>query len=163
MPYDLRGMHIIPARNESLAGINALIAGSKAYWDWPSEYLEKALALHVVDSAYLRAHYCFEALGAQQELVAFYSVVVSESRVVLDNLWVSPDLIGSGIGRRLCVHLFRLAREQRWCELWVVPDPPAEGFYLKAGFSDTGERVPSRVRGGPVFSVYQIQLPAESG
>jgi hypothetical protein len=38
--------------------------------------------------------------------------------------------------------------------LWVVSDAPAEGFYRKVGFVDTGERVP----GGPVFSVYRVQL-----
>jgi GNAT superfamily N-acetyltransferase len=156
-------MRIIPAREESLSGINALIAISKAYWSWPADYLKKALPLHVVDPAYLRTNYCFEVLGAQDELVAFFAVVASDTRVILDNLWVTPELIGMGIGRRACKHIFRLACEHRWTELWVLPDPPAEGFYLKAGFSDTGERVPSRVSGGPVFSVYRIQLPAQSG
>jgi ribosomal protein S18 acetylase RimI-like enzyme len=53
-----------------------------------------------------------------------------------------------------------LAREQGWTELWVVPDHPAIGFYEKMGFSDTGERVPFRVPGGPEFSVYRIALQA---
>jgi predicted N-acetyltransferase YhbS len=77
-------------------------------------------------------------------------------RVLLDNLWVTPDLIGNGIGRRVCEHVFRLAREQGWTQLWVLPDPPAEGFYLKTGFFDTGERVSSRMPGGPLFFVYRI-------
>src|SRR5581483_12437588 len=95
--------------------------------------------------------------------VAFISVVESDARVVLDNLWVRPELIGRGIGRRACEHVFRLVRKRGWTQLWVVPDPPAEGFYVKAGFSDTGERVPSRVPGGPAFSTYRIQLPAHPG
>ena len=39
-----------------------------------------------------------------------------------------------------------------------LPDPPAEGFYLRLGFVGTGERVPSRVPGGPLFSVYRLRL-----
>jgi GNAT superfamily N-acetyltransferase len=87
--------------------------------------------------------------------------MVSDARVVLDNLWVTPEQIGKGIGRRACERVFQLAREQGRPELWVLPDPPAEGFYVKMGFSDTGERVPSRVPGGPIFSTYRIQLSDE--
>jgi GNAT superfamily N-acetyltransferase len=163
MDGDPIGMRIIPAREESLAGINTLIASSKAHWSWPAGYLETALPLHVVDPAYLRTNYCFEVLGARDELAASFAVVASDARVVLDNLWVTPGLIGKGIGRRACEHIFRLARERGWRELWMLPDPPAEGFYLKTGFSDTGEQVRSRVPGGPVFSVYWLRLSTEQG
>jgi N-acetylglutamate synthase-like GNAT family acetyltransferase len=94
-------------------------------------------------------------LDPHDKLIAFVAIVVSTARVVLDNLWVTPELIGKGIGRRACERVFQLAREQRWAELWVLPDPPAEGFYVKMGFSDTGERLPSRVPGGPTFSIFE--------
>jgi GNAT superfamily N-acetyltransferase len=105
----------------------------------------------------------FEVLDAHDQLIAFFSLVVDEARVVLDNLWVTPELIGHGIGRQVCKHAFQLARERGWTEWWVVPDPPAQGFYNKVGFSDTGERVPSRVPGGPTFSTYHIKLSDEPG
>jgi GNAT superfamily N-acetyltransferase len=157
------GIRIIRAREESVSDINGLIARSKAYWKWPEGYLDQALPLHRLSPAYMRINHCFEVLDAHDRLVAFVSVAVSDSRVVLDNLWVMPELIGNGVGRQACEHVFRLARERGWTELWVLPDPPAEGFYVKAGFSDTGERVPSRVAGGPVFSTYRIRLPADPG
>ena len=90
--------------------------------------------------------------------LAAFAVAISGARVLLDHLWVWPDLIGKGVGRQACEHVFRLAREHHWMDLWVIPDPPAVGFYEKTGFSDTGERVSSRVPGGPVFSVYRIAL-----
>jgi len=40
--------------------------------------------------------------------------MVSDARVVLDNLWVTPEQIGKGIGRRACERVFQLAREQGW-------------------------------------------------
>jgi GNAT superfamily N-acetyltransferase len=155
------GTRIIAAREGSLVAINTLIARSKAHWNWPAGYLEKALPLHALRATYLRDNYCFEVLGARDELLAFFSVVSSDARIVLDNLWVQPELIGRGIGRRACEHIVRMARALDWSELRVLPDPPAEGFYLKAGFFDTGERVPSRVPGGPVFSVYCMRISAE--
>lgn len=32
-------INIVPARETSLEDVNRLIARSKAYWDWPEEYL----------------------------------------------------------------------------------------------------------------------------
>jgi GNAT superfamily N-acetyltransferase len=151
-------IRIIGAREQSLAAINNLIARSKAVWNWPEGYLERALPLHRVSRAYLLKNHCFEVLDLNDELVAFFSVMAGDARVLLDNLWVTPELVGNGVGRRACEHLFQLARERGWTELWAIPDPPAEGFYAKVGFSDTGERIPSRVPGGPIFSAYRIQL-----
>jgi GNAT superfamily N-acetyltransferase len=154
-PVDVR---FIRAREESLAAINELIARSKAYWNWPDGYLDRALPLNRIGLTYLQGNRCFEALDASHTLIAFVSIVVSDARVVLDNLWVAPELIGHGIGRRACEYVFRVARDEKWTELWVLPDPPAAGFYLKVGFSDTGERVPSRVPGGPIFAAYRMRL-----
>jgi GNAT superfamily N-acetyltransferase len=114
--------------------------------------------LHRLDGAYLRDNHCHEVRDRQGQLVAFVAVVEGDARVLLDNLWVTPELIGRGIGRFACEHLLTLARRQGWNTLWVLPDPPAAGFYLKVGFSDTGERVASRVQGGPVFPVYRMDL-----
>lgn len=149
---------IRPAKQESVAAINALIARSKAYWTWPAGYLERALALLKIDADYVRSHHSFEVLDERNDLVGFFSVAVNDSKVVLDNLWVAPDRIGQGIGGRACRYLFQFARQHQWKELWVLPDPPAEGFYLRLGFADTGTRVASRVPGGPLFSVYRFRL-----
>jgi len=149
---------IVPAREESLPAINALIARSKAYWTWPAGYLEQALELHRIDADYLRGHHNFEVLDTRNELVGFFALAASDNNIVLDNLWVSPERIGHGIGRRACEYAFQFARDHGWTEVWVVPDPPAEGFYLRLGFVGTGERMPSRVPGGPLFSVYRLRL-----
>jgi GNAT superfamily N-acetyltransferase len=154
----LTGLHMVRARARSLAAINRLVARSKAHWNWPEGYLDKALVLQKVTRAYLRHNHCCEVLDGRGKLVAFLSVVVSDARPVLDNLWVTPERIGRGIGRWACTQVFHWARERGWTELRVVPDPPAEGLYLKVGFSDTGERVPSRIPGGPLFCIYRIQL-----
>src|SRR5437867_709890 len=98
-PLEVR---IIPAREESLARINDLIARSKSYSNWPADYLKKALPLHEIEPSYLRRNQCFELLDMNDQLAAFLAVAVSDTRVVLDNLWVRPDLIGKGVGRQAC-------------------------------------------------------------
>jgi len=151
-------VRIVCARERNLAQINALIAASKTLWAWPEGYLESALPLHRLGQAYLQTNPCYEVLDAQGNLVAFFAIEAGDARVVLDNLWISPQMIGRGIGRQACHYSFDLVTRLGWTQLWVLPDPPAEGFYLKLGFANTGERVSSRVTGGPVYSVLRINL-----
>ena len=147
---------IVTARESSLNDVNCLIARSKAHWVWPAEYLARAMQLHRITTAYLRSNHCFEVVMLRGELVAFFSLAESDARVLIDNLWVIPEHIGRGIGTLGVRFISELARTHGWRQLWVLPDPPAEGFYKALGFLDTGERVPSRVRGGPTFSVHSI-------
>ncbi len=84
------GIRIIRAREQCLDAINGLIARSKAYWSWPKGYLEQALPFHRVSPAYVRSNPCFEVLDAHDKLIAFVSLVVSDARVILDNLWITP-------------------------------------------------------------------------
>jgi GNAT superfamily N-acetyltransferase len=149
---------ILRAREESVPAINALIARSKGYWTWPAGYLEQALALLTIDLDYLRTHPSLEVLDARGDLVCFVAIAVLDPSVVLDHLWVTPERIGCGIGRRACGYMIQFTKQHQWSELSVLPDPPSEGFYLRMGFKDSGKRVPSRVPGGPVFSVYRLRL-----
>lgn len=159
MTEPLDQIAIVPARETSLEDLNRLIARSKAYWDWPEEYLSRALSLHRITSFYLRSNRCFEVVTKHGELLGFLSLTVGNGRVVIDNLWIDPGHIRRGIGTMAMHFVFELARACGWAHLWVLPDPPAEGFYRVLGFSDTGERVPSRVSGGPIFAVYRISTP----
>lgn len=151
-------IRITMAKEASLPTINALIARSKAHWDWPPDYMARALPLHMITLDYLRANDCYQVSTADGVLVAFFALAHVGARMLLDNLWVEPEWIGRGIGRRGCEHACQIARERQCRTLWVVPDPPAEGFYVRVGFSDSGERVASRVPGGPIFSVYRMSL-----
>ena len=157
-------MEITRAAEDHLEDINRLIARSKAHWDWAPEYLAAALPLMVVTPAYLRENICLE-VSVGEGVVGFVSVVEAPDRRLLDNLWIEPEHIGKGIGRFACEHLFDLARSRLWIDLTTLPDPPAEGFYRRMGFCDTGERVESRVPGGPVFSVFkrEFDVPVRAG
>ena len=141
----------LPAQVQSLAEINALIERSKRHWPWPERYLELALPLHRLDADYLIENDCFEVCTKGAILIAFLAVIVARDHVLLDQLWIDPPYIGTGVGRDACNFLFERARQRGWLKILVYPDPPAEGFYEKLGFEDTGERVPSRVPGGPTF------------
>jgi N-acetylglutamate synthase-like GNAT family acetyltransferase len=149
---------IAKARVQLLSEINALIAASKSHWDYPLEYLQQALPLLAINADYLEKNLAFEILNSSGNIEGFFAVSNTKGEWHLDHLWISPACFGQGYGRTACEYLFKLGEEQSWQELFVLPDPFAEGFYKKVGFMNTGIRVPSRVPMGPTFSIFKIDF-----
>jgi GNAT superfamily N-acetyltransferase len=110
--------------------------------------------LLMIGSSYLADNTAFE-IRMNEELVGFFAFAMKGSERHLDHLWIAPKHIKTGIGRQALQYTDKLAQEQGWTELLTYPDPPAEAFYLKNGYIDTGLRMPSRIEGGPQFSVFR--------
>jgi N-acetylglutamate synthase-like GNAT family acetyltransferase len=64
----------------------------------------------------------------------------------LDGLFVEPDRMRSGVGRRLVVDATRIARERGAARMEVVANPQAVAFYGAIGFIRVGE---AETRFGP--------------
>jgi hypothetical protein len=113
-----------------------------------------------VNREYLVEHLCFE-IHVDQKFVGFFAIIEKCGEKYLDHLWIAPDILRQGIGRLACRFINDLAQKQGWRELLTYPDPPAEGFYLRQGFHDTGIRLPSRYEDGPIFSVFKKSFDGE--
>jgi hypothetical protein len=148
-------MKVVSARESNISQINQVIFSSKAHWNYSSEYLNQALKLICIDEAYLRENLSFELLNEIGDTVGFFSIAEKHEERYLDNLWIDPAFHKKGYGTLACLYVDKLAYLKAWPELFVLPDPPAEMFYLKQGFYDTGKRVVSRILGGPMFSVFK--------
>ena len=64
----------------------------------------------------------------------------------LDGLFVEPDRMRSGVGRRLVEDAVRLARERGAARIEVVANPQAVAFYEAVGFGESGR---AQTRFGP--------------
>lgn len=64
----------------------------------------------------------------------------------LDGLFVDPDLMRSGVGRRLVEDAVRIARERGAARIDVVANPQALAFYEAVGFVALGD---AQTRFGP--------------
>ena len=144
---------IFRTRVESVDKINILIRNSKSFWNYPKSYLDKAIPLLMVDASYLESNTAFE-IRLEEDLVGFFSFAMKDQERHLDHLWIEPFRIKMGIGRQALLFTDKLAQELGWTELFTYPDPPAEIFYLKNGFVDTGRRIPSRIEEGPQFAIF---------
>jgi ribosomal protein S18 acetylase RimI-like enzyme len=72
--------------------------------------------------------------------VAFYTLQDKAGTAWIENLWVLPNYIGKGVGRRLFLHTLSRARELGYKTLQLEADPNAAGFYEKMGMTKIGER-----------------------
>lgn len=148
-------MKIVRAEAKSIPSINRVIRASKSVWSYSSDYLNAALPLLEVDLDYLTENLAFEILEHNGDTIGFFSIVEKDGDKYLDHLWIEPSRLRKGAGRMACEFIFQLAARKGWNRLFVLPDPPAVGFYEKLGFVSTGQSIPSRVSGGPLFYLYR--------
>lgn len=88
------------------------------------------------------------AAELDEQPVAFYTLLVKNGTAWLENLWVAPEVIGSGIGRMLFQHAVQTASGRGYETLQLEADPNAVGFYENMGMHKIGKRH-SEVDGQP--------------
>jgi N-acetylglutamate synthase-like GNAT family acetyltransferase len=95
-------------------------------------------------------------VAEQDGVVVGFAVLLDRSgrSCELDGLFVEPDRMRSGVGRRLVEDATRVARERGATSIDVVANPQAVAFYEAVGFSRVGE---AQTRFGPAP---RMSLPA---
>jgi GNAT superfamily N-acetyltransferase len=140
------------------AGILSQIAFSaKAFWGYPRRWMEMWKPQLTFSPEYFEENegWVAEADGIP---IAFYTLQEKAGNAWIENLWVSPDFIGQGVGKGLFLHAVELARQHGYKTLQLEADPNAAGFYEKMGMSKIGERH-SEVDGQPrVLPIMEMVL-----
>ncbi len=129
------------ARGDEADLLTALALRSKGYWGYDQEFLDACraeLTFRAEDVVTRRIVVAHSPSG----IVGFYSIDGEPPNGELGNLWVIPERIGSGLGRRLWHHAVASAREAGYTSLHIEADPNAAGFYEAMGADRAGE-VPS--------------------
>jgi predicted N-acetyltransferase YhbS len=73
-------------------------------------------------------------------------------------MWVEPEWIGTGVGRRLWQHAMTTAGNAGFVTLRIGADPGAEGFYRAMGAQRIGAK-PSGSIPGRMLPLLEIQVP----
>ncbi len=146
------------ARPEEAALISELAQRSKAYWGYNEAFLAAARADLTITPEYITT-YCVFVLEKQGHVLGFYSLKDEEQdgEILLDNLFLDPEAIGHGHGKRLWEHAIANAK-QRGCHTMVlISEPFAEGFYLSRGAERVG-MVASGVVEGRLLPLMRVAL-----
>jgi GNAT superfamily N-acetyltransferase len=125
-------MLLRPARPDEAVVLSELALRSKAHWGYDEAFLEACrpeLTLRPDDLAEQRA----TVARVGDRVVGFYTLAGQAPEGELACLFVEPDHIGTGVGRRLWQHAVDTARALGFQRLTIESDPYAEDFYLRMG------------------------------
>lgn len=126
------------ATAEEAQTLTQIALDAKRYWGYPEHWIKHWEADLTVSPEFIRDNhvYVFEREG---EIAGFYALCVNGNKAELEHLWVTPALIGSGIGKELFLDAMEKAATLEVREIDILADPNAAGFYERMGASQVGE------------------------
>jgi ribosomal protein S18 acetylase RimI-like enzyme len=130
---------ILPAKPEQAAALTQIALSAKAHWGYPARWIELWMPQLTFEPGYFEENESWVA-EIDQVPVAFYTLLEKDGEAWVENLWVSPEFIGKGVGKRLFFHALELSRQRGFENLRLEADPNAAGFYEKMGMKKIGER-----------------------
>lgn len=148
---------IEPARIKDAAALTQIAVSAKRYWNYPERWIEIWLPALTITPIYISEHETWVAVVDEKPL-GFYSLNKEDDFLWLDNLWILPEFMGQGIGRRLFHHALERSRVLGASVLKIESDPNAQSFYEKMGARKNGEHQ-SEVDGqSRILPVMEINL-----
>jgi GNAT superfamily N-acetyltransferase len=119
--------------------LSQIAYAAKASWGYPAAWMEAWSAVFAFSPEYFETHESWTVV-VDERPVAFCTLLVQEGIAWLENLWVLPEYMGRGVGKRLFLFAVDVARQRGFKRLRLESDPYAEGFYAKLGMFKIGER-----------------------
>lgn len=125
----------LPADAETLSRI---AIAAKRHWQYPERWMDLWLPQLTFAPEYFEVH---ESWVVEQEglPVAFSTLEERDDAFWVENMWVMPEYMGMGMGRKLFLHAVELARQRGFNYLQLEAEPNAVGFYEKMGLRIIGQ------------------------
>lgn len=111
---------------------------AKRHWQYPEEWVQLWKEDLTITKEFILQNSLFTAIIGGK-IVAFAALKLEKEQYELEHLWVLPDYIGLGIGKKLVIYLKQFLQSKNIVKLKVVSDPNALGFYQKMGGTVIGE------------------------
>lgn len=111
---------------------------AKRYWGYPEHWIQHWEADLTVSADFIREHQVYVA-EVDGEIRGFYALCVNGAIAELEHLWVTPECIGSGIGKELFLDAMERAAGLAVRGVEISSDPNAVGFYERMGARQIGE------------------------
>ena len=129
---------------------------SKAHWPYSAEFLAAVEPMLQLDEQDVSNHevWVLELDGA---VAGWHRVTLHGRRAELEDLWLEPPMIGSGLGRFLFEHAVGVAIEADATVMEWDAEPYAEGFYRAMGGEEIG-RSPSAAQEGRTLARMRLAL-----
>ena len=145
------------AKPEQADTLTKIALAAKRHWGYPERWMEIWKPQLTFSPEYFVENESWIAED-QDTPIAFYTLLEKGGKAWLENLWISPEWIGKGIGKMLFLDALERCRQRGYKCLQLEADPNAVGFYEKMGMKKIGERA-SEIEGQPrILPIMEIQL-----
>ena len=131
-------MTIRRARPDEADALTQLAVRAKAQWGYDAEFIARVSDAMTLAPSDLEAHEVWVLEDGVGRIVGFHRVIPGDP-AELEDMWVEPDAMGNGHGRRLFEHATAIARSSGATALELDADPNAVGFYERMGMDRVGE------------------------
>jgi len=111
---------------------------AKRYWGYPEHWIKHWEADLTISAEFIRDNHVYVA-EADGEVRGFYALCVSGAKAELEHMWVTPDCIGTGVGKELFLDAMERAAALEVRDVELTADPNAAGFYERMGARQIGE------------------------
>ncbi len=143
-------MNIRKAKESDADELTRISFASKGYWNYPEHYFKIWKDELTISRDYIRKNAVF-VIEEDGVVVGYCSLqnltadlLIDEMRIEkgvwLEHLFISPEYIGKGFGRRLAEHARDYCASKGWHVLKIMADPNSRGFYKRLGATHMHER-----------------------
>jgi GNAT superfamily N-acetyltransferase len=141
---------------EDVPALSAIAHAAKAHWGYPAEWLDGWDAVLTIEPRDLDRYDIVVAEESGRPL-GFSATLAGMPRWTLDHLWILPEAMGRGVGRRLVAEALARAAAAGAAGLEIESDPNAEGFYVRCGARRVGWNA-AAVPGAPDRRLPRLEL-----
>ena len=129
---------IRPASVDEAAVLTTIALEAKRYWGYPEHWIKHWEKDLTISREFISDNHVFVA-EADGEIRGFYALCVSGAKAELEHMWVTPDCIGTGVGKELFLDAMERAAALDVRDVELTADPNAAGFYERMGARQIGE------------------------
>lgn len=130
---------------------------SEAYWGYNFEFMEKFKSVYKISEDFIENNPTYIIID-EDIIVGFYGILINESEISLEYLFIEPQYIGKGYGKMLWNHMISECKVLNIKEFMLVTSQQAKEFYIKLGAKICGEVDSLVIKGRKVPKlIYKVQ------
>lgn len=129
---------IRPAATNEASVLTGIALDAKRHWGYPEDWIKHWESDLTISSDFIRDNHVYVA-EEEGEIRGFYALCVTGNKAELEHMWVTPALIGTGIGKELFLDAMERAASLDVRSVEISSDPNAAGFYQRMGATQIGE------------------------
>lgn len=140
-------MNVRKALAKEADSLSEIALQAKRHWGYPENWIQRWKADLTVTPKFIIENEVYVAVDGDN-LLGFCALTLNEGKAELEHLWVRPEHMGTGVGRKLFTHASARAAALSATAMGISADPNAAAFYEHLGAKQIG-RIESEIEGQP--------------